>query len=316
MGENSKISWTHHTWSPWWGCARVSPGCEHCYAETFAKRTGHKVWGRTAERRFLADPFRALLKMQAKAERAGERHRVFIASMADIFEAHPIDETRTRQDAIRAALWALTPSLTALDLLLLTKRPENVASMVPAAWMAGAWPSNAWMLTTCEDQPRADERIPHLLRLPAPVRGVSYEPALGLIDFDKGRCDVHDRQFIGHNHPEFLEFCTECAANGWTGELTYGHWLKDDGISWVVVGGESGGGARPFDVEWARMTVRQCRDAGVACFVKQMGAKPQRAIHVQHELTIQPLKLRDAKGGDMAEWPEDLRVREYPEVGR
>ena len=66
MGENSKISWTHHTWNPWWGCARVSPGCEHCYAETFAKRTGHAVWGRSAPRRFLADPFRALAKMQHK----------------------------------------------------------------------------------------------------------------------------------------------------------------------------------------------------------------------------------------------------------
>lgn len=299
MGENSKISWTHHTWNPWWGCARVSPGCEHCYAETFAKRTGHKVWGRTAERRFLQAPFAKLAEMQHKAERAGERHRVFIASMADIFEAHPDPEIRLAQDGTRAGLWAAVPLLTHLDLLLLTKRPENIAEMVPAQWMAEGFPRNVWLGTTCEDQQRADERIPHLIRCPAAVRWVSYEPALGPIDFvgDRGMDYLGDPYEPG-----------QCSL-----------------INWIVVGGESGGGARPFDIGWARSTVAQCRGADVPVFVKQMGARPYQSIpgagYTPDSGTVvglwgggRPLKLRDAKGGDPEEWPEDLRVRQYPEV--
>lgn len=338
MGENSKISWTHHTWNPWWGCARVSPGCEHCYAETFAKRTGHAVWGRTAPRRFLADPFRALAKMQHKAHHAGERHRVFIASMADIFEAHPEPEVRARQDAIRAELWALVPSLTSLDLLLLTKRPQNVREMVPAAWMADGFPLNIWLGTTCEDQQRADERIPHLLDCPAAVRWISYEPALGPIDF---------RPWLGAAGG-VAGHCVDINGDWWHSPGTCNGAPSNcsgrccgRGLDWIVVGGESGGGARRFNVQWARDTIEACSEAGVSCFVKQMGANVvtrndddlmgcldddppgwQRhpddveeninGFREEHQGALVRLHLRDRKGGDMAEWPADLRVREYP----
>lgn len=104
MGKNSKIEWTHHTWNPWWGCVKVSQGCEHCYAETFAKRTGHSIWGpaKTTQRRTFGDKHWAEpLKWDADAAKAGERHRVFCASMADVFEDHP------QLHAERPRLWSL-----------------------------------------------------------------------------------------------------------------------------------------------------------------------------------------------------------------
>ena len=340
MGENSKISWTHHTWNPWWGCHRVSPGCEHCYAETFAKRTGHAVWGRTAPRRFLRNPFAALVKMQHRAHHTGERHRVFIASMADIFEAHPEPEVRARQDAIRAELWALVPSLASLDLLLLTKRPQNVREMVPASWMADGFPRNIWLGTTCEDQQRADERIPHLLDCPAAVRWVSYEPALGTVNFEPGltprwkcNCTPGCRDGAEVSDSNGCPMCPRCGVKI-GGE-------PRPGLDWIVVGGESGAGARRFNVQWARDTIEACAEAGVACFTKQMGANvvtrndanrpdcldedpPGGQMHPddveeningyreEHQGALVRLRLRDAKGGDPNEWPEDLRVRQYP----
>src|SRR5262245_52074261 len=176
MGKDSGIEWTHHTFNPWWGCMKVSPGCEHCYAETFSIRVGKKVWGPKADRRFFGDAHWAEpLKWNAVAARAGERHRVFCASMADVFE------DRRELDGHRARLWRLIAATPHLDWLLLTKRPENLARMLPwySHWENRVafepdepWP-NVWLGTTVEDQQRADERIPHLLRSPAAVRFLS-----------------------------------------------------------------------------------------------------------------------------------------------
>lgn len=271
MAKNSSIEWCHHTFNPWWGCVRVSPGCVHCYAETFDRRVhgvGKEHWGVRSPRRFFGDKhWNEPLKWSAAAERAGERHRVFCASMADVFE--------DREDLTphRRRLFYLIEQTPALDWLLLTKRPENVMRLVPLAWR-GTFPGNVWMGTSAEDQQRADERIPALLGVPAVVRFLSCEPLLGPVDL------------LGVETPEGVD--GTC-------------------VDWVIVGGESGGGSRGFNVRWARTIVEQCRRAGVPVFVKQLGARPfDTAVSAK-------LKLRDKKGGWMDEWPEDVRVREFPQ---
>lgn len=170
MGENSKIQWTDHTFNPWWGCVKVSPGCAHCYAETFSKRTGHAVWGVDAPRRMFGPKhWREPLKWDDEARAAGERRRVFCASMADVFEDRP---DLVEERAKLFGLMNLTPSL---DWLLLTKRPQNVIRLTPDSGM----PDNAWIGTTVEDQQRAVERIPYLMDIPAAVRFLSVEPMVG-----------------------------------------------------------------------------------------------------------------------------------------
>lgn len=174
MAKNSRIEWTTHTFNPWWGCVKVSPACKHCYAESWAKRVGQPVWGKKAPRRFFGDKhWSEPLRWNADAKKADIRPRVFCASMADVFEDRPdLDDTRLR-------LWALIEDTPALDWLVLTKRPENVAGMAP--WSAD-WPANVWLGTTVETQEYADERLPYLSRIPAAVRFISAEPLLGPID--------------------------------------------------------------------------------------------------------------------------------------
>ncbi len=238
MGETTGISWTDATHNPWWGCARVSPGCEKCYAEQLATvRRKLNVWGVDAQRRPMSEAYwREPLKWNRKAEAAGVRTRVFCASMADVFELLParnIDGRRV-QDEARARLWPLIESTPWLDWLLLTKRPQNIAALAPWGTPERPWPLNVWLGVTAEDQKRADERVPILLSVPAAIRFVSHEPALEGVAFSK--------------------------------------WLGRDGVSWVITGGESSSTARPYDVAWARSVVRQCRAAKVAPFVKQLGS--------------------------------------------
>ena len=171
MGRDSEIEWTHHTFNPWWGCTKVSPACENCYAEAWAKRVGSDVWGAKAERRFFgAKHWKEPELWNDAAERLGIRYRVFCASMADVFES------RADLKPERAKLWEVITKTPALDWLLLTKRPQNIAKMVP--W-GKKWPDNVWIGTTVEDQKFAALRLPHLLALPAAVRFLSCEPLLG-----------------------------------------------------------------------------------------------------------------------------------------
>lgn len=171
MAKNSKIEWTNHTFNPWWGCVKVSPACKHCYAESWSKRVGQKVWGPKSERRFFADKhWGEPKKWNAIAANNGERVRVFCASMADVFE------DRRDLDVWREKLWELIEETPALDWLLLTKRPENIKRLAP--W-SEHWPSNVWLGTTVEDQKRAVERLPILTSIPAAVRFISAEPLLG-----------------------------------------------------------------------------------------------------------------------------------------
>jgi protein gp37 len=174
MGQNSKIEWTHHTFNPWWGCVRVSDACDHCYAETWAKRLGEDLWGPHSERRFFTDAhWREPLKWDREAAASNERRRVFCASMADVFENRP------DLVAPRSRLLALIADTPHLDWLLLTKRIHLVQRLLPKGY---EFPSNVWLGTTVERQKEA-KRIPHLLKFKSPsVRFLSCEPLLGTLD--------------------------------------------------------------------------------------------------------------------------------------
>ncbi|WP_130472724.1 DUF5131 family protein [Candidatus Magnetaquicoccus inordinatus] len=174
MGKDSKIEWTHHTFNPWWGCARASTGCANCYAEIWAKRVGAHLWGKEAPRRFFGDNhWRNPMKWQANAEQQQQRQRVFCASMADVFEA------RSDLDPWRARLWTLIEQTPDLDWLLVSKRPEEITNMVP--W-GNNWPNNLWLGTTVETQDWAEKRLEAILSAPARIHFVSCEPLLGPLD--------------------------------------------------------------------------------------------------------------------------------------
>lgn len=262
--QNSKIEWTTHTFNIVWGCIRVSPGCEHCYAETLANRYGYNVWGpaKTTERRTMSDNYwKQPRRWNAAALRApfdSERPRVFCGSMCDVFEDHP---TNARE---RTRLWETIGECDALDWLLLTKRPENILSMVPAAWAIGYWPEHVWIGTSVEDQKRADERIPELLKVPAAVRFLSCEPLLGPVDL--WHFDEEDQALRGVG---------VVRSGGMTPStpdaLPEGYDDSYAGIDWVICGGESGPKARSMSAQWARHLRDQCQVAGVAYFFKQWG---------------------------------------------
>jgi protein gp37 len=174
MGKDSRIEWTHHTFNPWWGCTKVSQACKFCYAEVWAKRTGQKLWGPKAERRFFgAEHWKQPLNWDREAKAAGLRRRVFCASMADVFEY------RAELQPWREKLWDLIEQTPNLDWLLLTKRPQRIG--LHNRW-GGGWPTNVWLGTTVENQTTAAERIPHLLENSAHVRFLSCEPLIGPVD--------------------------------------------------------------------------------------------------------------------------------------
>lgn len=175
MATETGIEWTNHTFNPWTGCAKVSPGCLNCYAEALDKRQLHEKvthWGNNAPRRLMSESY--WMQPHAwnrAAEREGQRKRVFCASMADVFEDRPdLMEPRAR-------LFHLIGNTPWLDWQLLTKRPQNIARLIPELALP-----NVWLGTSAEDQTRWDERVPILMDLPATVHFVSAEPLLGQID--------------------------------------------------------------------------------------------------------------------------------------
>jgi protein gp37 len=356
MGADSKIEWTHHTFNPWRGCSKVSEGCRNCYAETMSGRNPKVLgeWGPNGTRVVAAENgesgWAAPVRWDEKAKAAGERHRVFCASLADVFEdwTGPVTAANgnplwwcsgslsnspvpaaglpdgchlaTMAD-VRWRLWDLIRDTPNLDWLLLTKRPQNVLRFVPHDWaerIYGGFPPNVWLGVSVENQQTADERIPHLLKTPAAVRFLSCEPLLGPVEFS----NVTRRS-------DAVEVLGQRALSG---------------IHWVIVGGESGKGRRELRVEWVRSLVRQCKAVGVPAFVKQLGhTVVDRNDHfggasdfgthwpdtlatfaVEHHIhgfredyqgADCRIQLTDPKGGDPAEWPADLRVREFPTGG-
>jgi protein gp37 len=292
MGENSSIEWTDHTFNPWWGCTKVSPGCDRCYAETLGHRFGVR-WGPLEARRepsfsYWDQP----LRWNAKAERDGVRRRVFCASMADVFDtAGPV--------AAREWLFEVIEETPHLDWLLLTKRIGNATKMMPERWLKDPRP-NVWLGATVVNQEEADRDIPKLLDVPATLRFLSCEPLLGPVDLE----DIPNQNMLaeGQGHLNVLrQYAWECTGADYCDTCSIGA-----GIDWVIVGGESGHGARPFTLGWGKYIVRQCRAARVPVFIKQVGANP-----VNREGARCP-HIRDRKGKVMEEWPEELRVREFP----
>jgi protein gp37 len=299
MGETTAISWCDSTFSPWVGCAKVSPGCQNCYALDYDKRVGGVPigqrtdktkpllrWGPGAPRtRTSVAYWKQPLKWNRAAEKSGKRHRVFCGSLCDVFDAEAPEGALG--DLLR--LIDATPSL---DWLLLTKRSGRLAEV---RLDYGAWARNVWLGVTVENQEQAEKRIPLLLAQDVTVRFLSIEPQLGPVDLSA---------FMGGPY---------VALPGDAVERNY-----NAGISWVICGGESGPKARPFDLAWARSIVAQCMAAEVPCFVKQMGSSPiwlpdgeqwWKGPHVNHDGSP---RFADRSGADPSEWPEDLRVRQFP----
>jgi protein gp37 len=255
MGKDSKIEWTHHTFNPWRGCAKVSAGCANCYAETLSHRNPAVLgeWGPNGTRVIASESmWREPVRWNREAAAAGERRRVFCASLADVFEDRP------ELQAPRARLYEMVIRCDSLDWLLLTKRPENAARL----WAQAStdvfgdmynnppiWSTNVWLGTSVEDQRAADERIPHLLKVPAAVRFLSCEPMLGEVGLYRGGW-----LFLRPPQPP-------------PGSHTY----HGRGIDWVICGGESGPNARPMHPRWAQSLRNQCAGDGVPFFFKQWG---------------------------------------------
>jgi len=298
MGENSSIQWTHHTFNGWIGCEHApnadgspgtSPECAQCYAEAGSRRfsaqhklrlwPGHNVDG--PEGRYVTSDgyWKKPLLWDRRAREAGERHRVFCASYADVFENRP------ELEAPRARLFNLIRSTPSLDWLLLTKRPENTDRMLPNALPSMgprvAWP-NVWLGTTVGVRASLP-RVDHILAVKHLVARVfvSGEP--------------------------MLEWVPGVARAG---------------IDWLIVGGESDGTrrtrARPFNLRWARDAIRDCRAAGIAPFIKQLGANVfDEGVGLLDDedpgaVDVVRVRLKDSHGGDWNEWPAELRVREFP----
>jgi protein gp37 len=332
VGETS-IQWTDRTWNCIRGCSRVSEGCRNCYAERIAVRFSGP--GKPYEG--FADVPRGKRHSQTGTATCGVRghwtgrvelipskleeplhwrkpRRVFVNSMSDLFHEaldfhdiaavygvmaaamkHTFQVLTKRPERRRAFMRWMTELTGATDALgappFANMKTNPILGGMMAAGQRGvtfppipldapppAWPlPNVWEGVSVEDQATADARIPLLLQTPAAKHFVSYEPALGPVDFARW---LSIRRSTGLSE-----------------------WVKDGErnlLDWIIVGGESGPHARPFYTDWARLVLRQCRAAGVPCFIKQLGsfwAKRHKA---------------DPKGGDPAEWPADLRVREFP----
>ena len=345
---DTKIEWTDSVWNPVVGCSLVSPGCTNCYAMRMAARLEKVLPPERRGAAILPNQYAALTKPSnagpvwtGRVNRAPDSvflkpllwkrpRRIFVNSMGDLFHESVPDAWI---DCVFAVM-ALAPQHTFQILTKRSKRmrayandprtPQRVASQI-LSFCANSvvtgpqalaplgvrsresdpscvrWPlANVWKGVSAERQQEADERVPDLLATPAAVRFVSAEPLLGgpRLNEIKSEGRVYDALRGEHWVPQ---------AEGVRYDLR--RWPHAPRLDWIIVGGESGPGARPMQVEWARSIVEQCRSASVACFVKQLGADP-----IWSDGAF--LNLRNRKGGDMAEWPEDLRIREMPSVTR
>ncbi|WP_053764438.1 DUF5131 family protein [Leptospirillum ferriphilum] len=300
MADQSKIAWTDATWNPVTGCSHVSEGCRNCYAE--------REWPRLT-RLLQAYSGRSFENVACHPERLDQpirwKHprKIFVNSMSDLF--HP----DVPEDFIRA-VFAIMAVATWHTFQILTKRPERMMEVL-TRWDYeglvlrsgyGTQLPNIWLGVSVEDQKSAEERIPVLLETPAAVRWVSVEPMIGPVTFRWAKWQSGFKMIEGRlvrNHLDGLRR-----------------------LDWIVVGGESGQSARPMEAEWVRKIVHECREAKVPLFVKQLGARfsdekngiagaslniPQEAIDLLGR------RLKHRSGSDMEEWPEELKVREYPE---
>jgi len=344
VSEKTNIAWCDSTLNFWEGCTRISEGCRFCYAEARDKRfTGGKLWGKGAPRRKSKSAVKDALDFdkkpwicdncgraaihdkqgnkttgmcECKGTTTFHRRRIFSLSLGDWLDDEvPIEWLAEMLDAIRKC--------DQVTWILCTKRPENFCERTRlvarglavagskynsqqdlfyrwlTAWRDGNAPSNIILLTSIENQEMADKRIPELLKIPAACRGLSLEPLLGPVNV--GPYILSDRDKAGFDN-QFLE-----PLEGFNNRK----------ITWCIAGGESGSKARPCSVDWIREIVQDCNEYGCACFVKQLGSKPM-CVHSEYgEKSANctqcfPNPIRDKKGGDPAEWSEDLRVQQWP----
>jgi protein gp37 len=306
MGIKTGIAWTDATWNPWRGCKKISPGCAHCYMFREQERYGHDPNRIVRSQTTFQDP----LKWPAP-------RKIFVCSWSDFF--------LREADPYRAEAWDIIRRCPQHTFQLCTKRPERIRECLPSDWGDG-YP-NVWLGVTAENQVTADQRIPILTQVPARVHWVSVEPMLEWFDVGRGLTpddDIWDELNAEEDDGEPEEFVEECEAecdwiNFGDDLVTNPEWREwqrsrlDTArfrmfvreIGWVVIGGESGDlihPARLFNPDWARWTIREFKDTATKVFIKQMGSNPVG------------LTLKDRHGADMAEWPEDLRVREFPKT--
>lgn len=261
MAEKTGIAWTDSTYNSWWGCTKVGPACDDCYAEAVDRRTGESHWGHGSPRRLLSEHARSEpYRWQKQADKFFAQHgrdrRVFTLSMGDLFDNEVDPQWRSDHMGIMEACDRLKWQIC-------TKRISNLPKMIWPRWdrtLGGAWPQHIGVLITVVTQAEADRDIPRLCRakrdLGIPWVGISYEPAQEGIDF---------RRWLGERGGVIYD-----AAGGQMDVIE----PTGPDIDWIIFGGKSGAkwNDRPFDIEWGRQTRDQCAYAGVAFFMKQVAA--------------------------------------------
>lgn len=278
MGESTKIGWCDHTLNPWMGCTHVGPGCDNCYAEMLMDtRYGRVKWGAGQPRVMVQDKtWLQYRKWQTRAAAAGVTERVFCGSLMDWCDLERPEGGLAR---IHQA-WRETPDLI---WLMLTKRVPNIERSLPADWGEG-YPNVMLMATIC-NQEEADRDLPTFLRIPARWHGVSCEPMLGPVDFTP-YLPCPDCKGRGWYYPDLASAFNDKPGNGAVAcerckslakkagyQNTHEKFFRSNArLDQIIVGGESGGKARPMHPDWARSMRDQCVAAGVAFFFKQWGA--------------------------------------------
>jgi protein gp37 len=299
MAGSSKIEWCDATWNVVTGCKAVSPGCVNCFAARLAgtrlvaspryaglatvNEAGRGVW--SGEVRLHPDRLDEPLHWRKPC-------RVFVNSMADLFHEDVPDGFLCRVfkvmgQAERHTFQVLTKRADRMQRFLREQTNAHAIRTLEDPEFCVRWPyPNVWCGVSVEDQRRADERIPLLLQTPAAVRFVSAEPLLGPVDLGRVRLfeGVHADLVRGRDpfHPAVRPDNSRA-------------------LDWLIVGGESGPGARRMEASWARSLLGQCRSAGIPCFFKQAGS-----------VLAREWRCGDAKGGCLDEVPEEFRVREMP----
>lgn len=319
MSAISKIQWTDRTWNPVRGCSIVSSGCVNCYAMKQAHRfsgSGRAYEGLTKQTK--AGPqwtgkIRTVESALLEPLSWRKPQRVFVNSMSDLFHDGVPDEFIERVFSVMALAERHTFQI-------LTKRPSRMLAWFRArrfdvkdyailhteqagdGHYAHPWPlPNVWLGVSCEDQRRADERIPLLLQTPAAIRFISAEPLLDAIDL-RDIQPMRGKTETAEGLRPLIHFAQFNALNGEIVRDRMG--FDGPALDWVIVGGESGANHRPTDIAWFRRILRQCETAGVPVFVKQLGAQAHDGVPI--------IITKDRKGGDPSEWSADLRVRQFP----
>ena len=335
MSAKTGISWTDATWNPVAGCSLVSAGCTNCYAMQQAHRfdavPGSKYEGLTEVvngRPVWNGKVRLWPKHLDQPMRWKHPRKIFVNSMTDLFHEGLSNEEIAAVFGVMAACqqhtfqvltkrpermvgwfeWAELRGVDGLSVFPHDSRDWRICQMVKAAAFRVVdlsrsvvpkreprWPlPNLWIGVSIEDQKTADERIPMLLQTPAAVRFVSYEPALGPVDLQPWL-----RPTFGPG-------------------MAYG----PSGLGWVIFGGESGGRSRPCDIDWALSVIRQCRDAQVPIFIKQLGSQPvvEEGVLAEHAMGMGfvvddcgGIHLRHRSGDDPSDWPSVFRIQQFPE---